>query len=162
MNFQEKPSRSLDEYCAIAVRRRWWLVGPLFVFWAMGFLASHFISPKYRSETVILVEQQRIPEQYVVPNVAIDLQGRLQSMSQQILSRTRLLAIIEAFHLYKKDQKQSDFDPLVERMRKDIKIHLVQAPGRPWELSAFKISYSAANPELAQQVTQKLSSLFIE
>jgi protein tyrosine kinase modulator len=125
-------------------------------------IAAWFLPPKYRSETVIIVEQQKIPEQYVVPNVAIDLQQRLQSMTQQILSRTRLLAIIEAFHLYKSGQKTLDPDPLVEQMRKDIKIDLVQAPGRPWELSAFKISYSAATPELAQQVTQKLSSLFIE
>jgi len=125
-------------------------------------LAAWVIAPKYRSETVIIVEQQRIPEQYVVPNVASDLQQRLQSMTQQILSRTRLLGIIDALHLYGKSQKQSDPDLLVQAMRKDIKIDLVQAPGRPWELSAFKISYSAGTPSLAQRVTQELSSLFIE
>jgi polysaccharide biosynthesis transport protein len=161
-NFQKTPARMLREYLLLACRRKWWLILPLFVTWALVMMAAWFVPPKYHSETVIIVEQQKIPEQYVVPNVAIDLQQRLQSMTQQILSRTRLLAIIDAFHLYKKDQKQSDPDPLVEQMRKDIKIDLVQAPGRPWELSAFKISYSAANPELAQQVTQKLSSLFIE
>ena len=130
--------------------------------WAVVMLATRFISSQYQSETVIIVEQQRIPEQYVLPNVAIDLQQRLQSMTQQILSRTRLLGIIDAFHLYRKNQKQTDPDLLVQRMRKDIKIDLVQAPGRPWELSAFKISYSASDPSLAQRVTQELSSLFIE
>jgi polysaccharide chain length determinant protein (PEP-CTERM system associated) len=161
-NFDNSPSRTLQDYLQIARRRKWWLVLPLFLAWALVMVAAWFIPPQYRSETVIIVEQQRIPEQYVVPNVAIDLQQRLQSMTQQILSRTRLLGIIDGFHLYKKDQKTSDADPLVERMRKDIKIDLVQAPGRPWELSAFKISYSAGSPQLAQQVTQKLSSLFIE
>lgn len=156
------PARTLQDYLQIARRRQWWLILPLFVIWALAMLGAWFISPKYRSETVIIVEQQKIPEQYVVPNVAIDLQQRLQSMTQQILSRTRLLAIINAFHLYKNGQNAVDPDPLVEQMRRDIKIDLVQAPGRPWELSAFKISYSAATPELAQQVTQKLSSLFIE
>ena len=160
--FQQAPARTLQEYLLIARRRRWLLVLPLFLAWALITLAAWFIPPKYRSETVIIVEQQRIPEQYVVPNVAVDLQQRLQSMTQQILSRTRLLGIIDSFHLYKKDKKQTDPDPLVERMRKDITIDLVQTPGRPWELSAFKISYSAVNPELAQQVTRELSSLFIE
>jgi len=156
------PARTLQDYVRIARRRRWWLILPLFFTWAIAMMAAWFIPPKYRSETVIIVEQQKIPEQYVVPNVSIDLQQRLQSMTQQILSRTRLLGIIDAFHLYKNGQKASDPDPLVEQMRNDIKIDLVQAPGRPWELSAFKISYSAPTPALAQEVTEKLSSLFIE
>lgn len=160
--FHNSPARTLEGFMQIARRRQWWLILPLFFTWAVVMMAAWFIPPKYRSETVIIVEQQKIPEQYVVPNVAIDLQQRLQSMTQQILSRTRLLGIINAFHLYRKGQSASDPDPLVEQMRNDIKIDLVQAPGRPWELSAFKISYSAATPELAQQVTEKLSSLFIE
>src|SRR5690242_8326093 len=128
-NFDTSKTRTLHDYLKIARHRRWWLILPLFLTWALVLTASWFIPPKYRSETVIIVEQQRIPEQYVVPNVAADLQQRLQSMTQQILSRTRLLAIIDAFHLYKRDQMTSDQDPIVERMRKDIKIELVQAPG---------------------------------
>jgi len=157
----EKPSLTLRDYLAIARRRQWSLILPLFLGWALVMSVAWFLPPRYRSETVIIVEQQKIPEQYVLPNVAVDLQQRLQSMTQQILSRTRLLGIIEAFHLYQKEEKLSDPDALVEQMRKDIKIDLVQAPGRPWELSAFKISYTAASAGLAQDVTKELSSLFI-
>src|SRR5437868_6860809 len=161
-NLQDISSRSLRDYVAIARRRRWWLMLPLFSGWALVVVTSWFIPPRYRSETVIIVEQQKIPEQYVVPNVAIDLQQRLQSMSQQILSRTRLLGIIENHHLYGSAQKKNDPDILVQQMRKDIKIDLVQSPGRPWELSAFKISYSAPDRDLAQQITKELSSFFID
>ena len=160
---EEKPIRSIQEYFAIALRRRWYLVLPMVLGWALVMLSTWFVSPKYRSETVIIVEQQKVPEQYVVSNVAVDLQQRLQSMSQQILSRTRLLGIIDSFQLYRRNiRKQPDPEVLVQQMRKDIKIDLVQAPGRPWELSAFKISYSAPTALLAQQVTKELSSLFIE
>lgn len=152
---------NLQDCLTIARRRRWWLILPLFIGWALVMSAAWFITPRYRSETVIIVEQQKVPEQYVVPNVANDLQQRLQSMTEQILSRTRLLGIINNFHLYSKDHKSTDEDSLVKRMRDDIKIDLVQAPGRPWELSAFKISYSAPTAVLAQQVTNELSSLFI-
>jgi len=158
----EKPSRTLREYLAIARRRQWWLIVPLFIGWSVVVMVTWSIPPKYRSETVIIVEQQKVPEQYVLPNVAADLQQRLQSMTQQILSRTRLLGIIDSFHLYQSAEKQSDPDVLVQQMRKDINIDMVQAPGRPWELSAFKISYSAGTASLAQQVTKNLSSLFIE
>src|SRR5438046_10666997 len=73
-----------------------------------------------------------------------------------------MIGIIENVHLYGGGDRRMSPDVLVQQMRRDIKIDLVQAPGRPWELSAFKISYSAPNPALAQQVTGKLSSLFIE
>ena len=159
---KEKPLRTLKDYIAIARRRLWWLVIPLVLGWAMVLSAAWFVPPRYRSETVIIVEQQKVPEQYVLPNVAADLQQRLQSMTQQILSRTRLLGVIDSMQLYGQNNKQRDPDVLVQQMRRDIKIDMVQAPGRPWELSAFKISYSAPNPALAQQVTNKLSSLFIE
>lgn len=161
-NFRERPALNLQDYLLIARRRRWWLVLPLFLTWALVMSAAWFITPKYRSETVIIVEQQKVPEQYVVANVANDLQQRLQSMTQQILSRTRLLGIINSFHLYSKNQKSGDPDSLVKTMRDDIKIDLVQAPGSPGELSAFKISYSASTASLAQQVTNELTSLFIE
>src|SRR5690349_1321927 len=129
---KEKPLRTLKDYIAIARRRLWWLVIPLVLGWAMVLSAAWFVPPRYRSETVIIVEQQKVPEQYVLPNVAADLQQRLQSMTQQILSRTRLFAIINSLHLYNTNQKSSDPDPLVEQMRRDITIDLVQAPGRPW------------------------------
>src|SRR5437868_10213755 len=136
-NLQDISSRSLRDYVAIARRRRWWLMLPLFSGWALVVVTSWFIPPRYRSETVIIVEQQKVPEQYVVPNVAVDLQQRLQSMTQQILSRTRLLGVINTFHLYSNKRNNSDADLAVEGMRRDVKIELVQAPGRPWELSAF-------------------------
>ena len=164
MDSSQQKLRTFKDYMAIARRRRWWLIAPLLLGWAMVMSAAWYLPPRYHSETVIIVEQQKVPEQYVLPNVAADLQQRLQSMTQQILSRTRLLGIIESFHLYSQNQNQKGADPdvLVQQMRNDIKIDLVQAPGRPWELSAFKISYSAPVPALAQQVTSKLSSLFIE
>jgi polysaccharide chain length determinant protein (PEP-CTERM system associated) len=110
---------------------------------------------------VILVEQQRVPEQYVVANVGEDLQQRLQSMTQQILSRTRLLRIIKDSNLASPDASGANLDAQVEKMRKDIQIELVQSPGRT-ELNAFKIAYLSRNPELAQKVVSQLSSLFID
>src|SRR5437763_5453924 len=124
--------------------------------------ATWSIPAMYRSETLIIVEQQKVPEHYVVPNVAADLQQRLQSMTKQILSRTRLQGIIQTVHLYTGEQGVADPESMVERMRQDIKIDLVPTPGRPGELTAFKISYSARTPMLAQQVTGELTSLFIE
>ncbi len=154
------PAKSLEDYWQIARARRWWILGPLFVCWVLVWGASWTIPATYRSETLILVERQKIPEDYVVPNVATNLQARLQSMTQQILSRTRLLRIIDEFKLYP-TERTADTDAIVDRMRRDIHIELVESKDRR-ELSAFRISYLAASPQLAQQVAGQLASLFIE
>jgi len=157
--------RSLEDYWAIALRRRWWILLPLFLVWATSWGVSWLMPSTYESDALILVEQQKVPDQYVVPNVTTNLQGRLQSMSQQILSRTRLQATIDRFHLYPEahglNALMKSGDP-VERMREDIKIDLVDSPSRPGELTAFKMHYSAVSPELARQVNSELTTLFID
>jgi succinoglycan biosynthesis transport protein ExoP len=157
-------SRSLDEYWTIARRRRWYILLPVFACWAIALGGSWLVPSAFQSEALILVEQQKVPEQYVVPNVTVNLQDRLQSMTQQILSRTRLQSTINRFHLYEARRWEAfaQAEDPVEQMRKDIIIELVQAPGRPGELTAFKIRYSSGTPQLAQQVNSELTSLFID
>src|ERR1700726_4288640 len=164
---EEKPSQgqNFERYVDALRRRRWWLILPTFVIWAGVWGFSWFVPAYYKSETLILVEQQKVPAQYVVPNVTSDLQDRLQSMTQQILSRTRLMRIIDQFQLYGDLKSHLTLDEMVDKMRKDIKIDLVQAPGpagRMADLTAFKITYSSTDPRLAQQVTGQLTSLFID
>jgi len=142
-------------------RRRWWLAVPAFGVWTVVWAVTWFLPAVYRSETVILVEQQKVPETYVVPNVSADLQDRLQNMTQQILSRTRLLNIMQDFNLYPKLRARVTGDEMVERMRKDIQVELVQAVNRSGNLSAFKVAYLSNDPILAQKVTSQLTSLFI-
>ena len=153
---------SWQEYWQIVRRRRWWLVLPVIVCWSAVWTVTLFLPAVYRSESLILVEQQKVPEHYVVPNVAADLQERLQSMTQQILSRTRLRHIIDDLRLYASDRSRFGPDELVDRMRKDIKIELVETPNRPEELTAFRIYYSGSDPRLTQQVTSALSAFFID
>jgi succinoglycan biosynthesis transport protein ExoP len=152
---------SWEEYWAIAVRRRWWLLLPLFLAWAAVWGTSWFLPQTYQSESLILVEQQKVPDQYVVPNVTSDLQQRLQSLTEQILSRTRLQDTIDRLHLYSQSSGKLESGDPVEQMRNDIKIELVSAPDHPGEYTAFKMRYSAKSPELAQRVNGELSSLFI-
>ncbi len=152
---------ALSDYWIRIRRSRWTIAVCLLMGWAMGTSAGWFVPAKYRSETVILIEQQKVPEHYVEANVPADLQQRLQSMSQQILSRTRLLKLIDEFQLYRTNGSHVDPDSAVERMRKDISVELIKTEGRRDELSSFKVSYSAPTAALARQVTGELTSFFI-
>ncbi len=149
----------LQYYLGLVRRRHLHFLIPLFISWAVVWGASWGLPPRYRSSTLILVEQPAMPKDYVTPNVSNDLQERLQSITQQILSRTRLLHIIDKFNLYSTPHAQQSLDDKVERMRKDIKIELVRDSRD--QINAFNVYYSAYEPTLAQQVTGELTNLFI-
>src|SRR5438132_235964 len=146
-------------HLAILRRRRWLILLPFFAGWLAVWMVSWWLPSIYRSGTLILVEQPTVPQQFVVPNIAGDLQERLQNITQQILSRTRLLHIIEGLNLYAKERQRRTPDEIVERMRKDIEIELVRDKNN--QLTAFNIYYSSRDPQVAQRVTSELSNLFI-
>jgi polysaccharide biosynthesis transport protein len=157
---QESAKPDFARYIDLMRRRHIQFLIPLFVGWVIVWGASWILPAKYTSSTLILVEQPTMPVKYVAPNVNENLQDRLQSVTQQILSRTRLLTIIDKLHLYAAPGTTIAPDDKVEMMRKDISIDLVRDI-RNNEINSFKISYSALNPRVAQQVTSELSALFI-
>jgi succinoglycan biosynthesis transport protein ExoP len=160
---EEQGSQPIDVgyFLDIVRRRHVHFLIPLFLGWLAVWGSSWFLQPRYKSGTLILVEEPSMPKNYVVPNVNDDLQGRLQSISQQILSRTRLLVIINSMDLYGgKAGGGLSPDDKVDRMRKDIDIEVVK--DRDGAIGAFKITYLAPDPYTAQRVTGKLTSLFID
>jgi succinoglycan biosynthesis transport protein ExoP len=152
-------THDLARYVGIVRRRHMQFLIPLLAGWLIVWGASWILPSRYRSGTLILVEQPTMPKDYVTPNVNDDLQDRLRSITQQILSRTRLLHIIDQQHLYADANGRLTPDEEVERMRKDIDIELVRdGEGR---VSAFNVFYLSHDPHTAQQVTSELTNLFI-
>jgi polysaccharide biosynthesis transport protein len=160
--FEDKPKKSINwnSYRALIRRRSWQFLIPFFLGWTLVWGASWILPSVYRSGTLILVEQPTVPQQIVPPNVNGTFQDRLQSITQQILSRTRLLHIIESTKLYPEYRGRVTPESVVDKMRKDIEIELVRSPGSD-QLTAFNIYYSSSNPTVAQQVTSELTNLFI-
>ncbi len=95
------------------------------------------LSTTYESEALISAEQQKVSDNYVTENVNVNLQNRLQSTTQQVLSRASLQTIIDRFKLYATPPRLSGFfkpkDP-IDQMRSDIKIELVGTPGYRYSL----------------------------
>jgi polysaccharide chain length determinant protein (PEP-CTERM system associated) len=151
------PGKEFTPLDALAiVRRRWRELGVPLVVIATAAAAAAMILPKrYRSETVILVIPQRVPESYVRSTVTARIEDRLQSISQQILSRTRLERVINDFDLYKEERKTRLMEDIVAQMRRDIGIEVVKG-------DAFRVTYEGSQPRTVQRVTDRLASLFIE
>src|SRR5215213_2390708 len=109
----------------------------------------------YRSETLILVVPQRVPESYVKATVTAKIEDRLLSITHQILSRTRLERIIQDFDLYAPARRTGVMETIVEDMRRDITVKVVKG-------DAFRVAYVGDDPRTVMQVTARLASLFIE
>lgn len=124
-----------------------------------GVGVSYILPPKYLSQTLVLIEQQKVPEDYVKPVVNEDLNSRLASMREQILSRSQIQPIIERFNLFPDDK--SDMDERVDRTRKAIGINPIPASEGSHGMPGFYITFEARDPHIAQQVCGEITSLFV-
>ncbi len=160
----ESGTRKRGLSMAYAWRLRWYALAPMFLFGIASFFLVEFWPALYSSEAFILVEGQKVPEQYVTPNVVTTLQTRLDSMTQRLLSRTRLQRLIEEFNLYQKERSRMLMDDVIDNMRKNVSVEVVQTKGRGagGEVTGFRITYSSADPKMAQRITNEITSLFIE
>jgi polysaccharide chain length determinant protein (PEP-CTERM system associated) len=161
------PNRSFNihYYVDIFLRRIWYFVIPLTLVFA-GFVVYAFMCPKqYRASTLILVTPQKVPEAFVKTTITSSIEDRLQSIAQEILSRTRLEQIINEFKLYPKEAKSLTKEELVELMRKNINVEIKGSASKSRNNSNeghFTISYVGEIPEVVTLVTNRLASLFIE
>ena len=115
---------TIYEYMEILRRRVWYIIIPFIVI-ATGASSYAFFAPRlYKASTLVLVSPQRVPEAYIMSTVSSKVEERLQSIAQEVLSRTRLEQIISDFKLYQKEQQQHSREEVVDLMRKDIKIEL--------------------------------------
>lgn len=157
----ESGSLHLDIRGAV-VRRRWWILGSMFAAGLAGFALAAVFPYKYRSEVTVLVDQQKVPEQYVTANVISNARGRIDRIAEQILSRPRLRHLIDEFNLYPKQRRSMAMDDVVEIMRKQIAVEMIKDATRPDDLTAFRISYTGSDPDQAQRVAAELTTEFID
>jgi len=146
----------------IVRRRRVLAVLPfLFVLTAAVSLAV-FLPSLWTSRALVLVNRQAIPERYVTPTVQADIEARLLTLSQDILTPQRLTQIAQQYGLYRGARSVDD---LVDRMRKDIRIELVDDRDRRTRETRsflFTVSYTASNPAVAAHVANTIASLYSE
>jgi protein tyrosine kinase modulator len=145
-------------------RRRWLATVVLTVALAGSLSFVWSLPPLYRSTATVLVDRKEVAQNFVTSAVTGELETRLETITQEILSRGRLQQLVKRFDLYPALGKRGSPEDAVEQMRKDIQRE-VQATeptgGRPATI-AFKLSYRGRKPETVAQVTNALASLYVE
>jgi polysaccharide chain length determinant protein (PEP-CTERM system associated) len=147
------------------LRRYWWIL-PITVVGCgtIAMILAMVLPKKYTSQTLILVQQPTVPSDIVKPIVTEDLNHRLASMQEQILSRTRLEPIIEKLGLYPGLRRKTHIEDLVERLRTSIVVTpLVSMPGtQNQSLPGFYVNVTFNDPLVGQQICTEITSMFME
>jgi polysaccharide chain length determinant protein (PEP-CTERM system associated) len=150
-----------DDIVHSIVSRRWLILLPFAVGLAAAPLLAQFAPEKYRSETLIMVVPQRVPDAYVKPTVTQTIEDRLPSISEQILSRSRLESIITDMNLYRDLRRTQVMEDVVQRMREDVTVTLA-GDRRRENADSFRVAYVSNGADTARKVTERLASLYIE
>jgi len=166
--------KNLINYLNIVWRSKWLVIIPAALFTVLAALLAWKMPSYYKSETLILVEKQQIPESYVTPTDRTPFSQRLNTISQQILSRQNIEKITNDFQLYRTQDTANPVmalinrfrevpppskEEVIERMTKDVQISVI---GDRRAGDAFSVSYIGTNPEVTMHVTNTLASLFID
>ena len=110
-------SFNIHDYIEILLRRIWYIVIPFVIVLAGACIYAFTSHKEYRASTLILVTPQKVPEAFVRPTVTSKIEDRLQSISQEIMSRTRLERVIQEFNLYSDLRNKAPMAVVVETMR---------------------------------------------
>jgi len=162
---------TMDDYAAMLRRRAKIILIPALLAPLAGFLISYAFAAKYTSQSLILVEGQKVPETMVQPVVSEDLTARIATLQQQVLSQSRLQPVLEKLYPNRSGGEIAD---MIDSIRLNMSVTPVLTPlaeigmgGRPPKpgqspVPGFNISYTASSPREAQQICNELTTLFID
>jgi polysaccharide biosynthesis transport protein len=147
------------EYLQVIRRDKWWVYLMTVGMTLIAFVGLALLPNKYKATTTVEVDPQKVPEQFVPELVRVSPLDRLQTMSQEVLSETRLQNVIDQWDLYAPLRQTSTREAVIEQMRNDIEIEVKQSGGG---LAVFSITYQGKDPDIVAKVANQLASDFID
>jgi polysaccharide chain length determinant protein (PEP-CTERM system associated) len=154
----------------IVLRRRWWIIVPFCLSMIVGICLAIMLPRIYSAKTIILIQPQKVPTNYVQSVVSMDIDSRLNILKQQILSRSNLEKIIQDFNLFSEPKYENMFvEDKINELRNKISIELIFPDEKrdsrrfqPRDQDAFSISFKGKDPEKVLRITNSLTSYVID
>jgi polysaccharide chain length determinant protein (PEP-CTERM system associated) len=156
---------TFDSVLKLLRRKRWWLIVPTFAGVLGGLLYSRSQPSLYRSDAVIQVVPQRVPESYVSSTVTERVEDRLRALAQQVLSRTQLEKLIVDFNLFPGERQRMPLEDVIVKMAERVRIEPLttgQSSRRDTQSEAFRVSFDYEDPIVAQKVVEQLARYFVD
>ena len=165
---ESEPVQSLHDYLAMFHRRRTLIVLAGGVLLGLSLAAAFLWPPIYKSMATILIEEQEIPSELVHSTITSYADQRIETIKQQVMSRTTLWKVVEQYNLYSELRRTNPAEEVVKRFTKDIAVEVISADvvdkrtQHPTKATiAFTVAYQSNSPETAQKVANELTSLFL-
>lgn len=164
MNGDMSQGSAFELAWALWERRKWLSIVVFAVAFSAIVSVVLFLPDMYKSTATVLVERAHVPESVMRPAAGAEVETRLHTISEQILSRARLQNLIRLFNLYPDLRKKSPLEEVVERMRRDIRLELKGAErlGGPSATVAFAMTYQGREPKTVSLVANTLASFYVE
>jgi polysaccharide chain length determinant protein (PEP-CTERM system associated) len=156
-----------EDIIEIFLRRRWWIIIPFCLSMIVGIGLAFMLPKMYKAETLVLIEPQKVPTDYVQSVVTTDTDSRLEAISRQILSRSNLERIMRDFNLYTGPEYDTMYmEDKVADLKERISVELIrrEIPGYRGITNAyaFMITFEGKEPEKVMKVTNALASYYID
>jgi len=168
MEQEEQQGKTLAEYFDVINRRKNVLIISFLSISFLGFVLAMKLPPVYRSSATILIEDQQIPQSMVATTITDFADKRIQLIKQRVMTRDRILSIIQKHKIYLDKRNKLVPSELVASFQEDAEINMISANvrgprgGRGGQATiAFAIAFNDKNPVLAQGVANELVSLFL-
>ncbi|MGO9864393.1 MAG: GumC family protein [Terriglobales bacterium] len=168
---------TMEDYLAMLRRRLKVILIPALIAPIAGFLVSHAFSPQYTSQATILVESQKVPDSYVPPVITADFTQRVQSLSQQVVSPSRLRPVIKSLGLVPPDGEDKLMADIAANMQLQPVITSMSAGGatvgppgskkpkpsaNQEPVPGFTVNYTDSKADRAQKICNAMTSLIVD
>lgn len=132
-------------------RQRFALVAFALVGASLAYGYALFVPDRYTAETLVLVEDAELPRDYVQSASTVSLRARLDTLKEQVLSRTRLEALVRQYELA---SPGGSLELAVSKVRRRIGIEVIGTDG-------FRLTYTDEDPRMAARLANALAGFFI-
>jgi polysaccharide chain length determinant protein (PEP-CTERM system associated) len=160
---------TMRDYAAMLRRRAWIILIPALLAPIAGYLVSYAFPAKYTSQSVVLIEGQKVPESMVQPVVSTELTARVTTLQQQILAESKLRPLVQRVFPGK---SPSDVGAMIDTIRANMSVEPVPsdllgigtAKKRPnvSPFPGFYVKYTAPNAREAQLICNELTTLLVD
>lgn len=165
----EEEVKGLRDYLEIFWRRKYWILIPAIILMVVTAVVTYSLPATYKSEGLILIESQEIPQDLIRTTVTSYADQRIEVIKQRLMTTTRVMQIVNKYNLYSEErQKTPSTAPIVALFKGNVSVDIVQAnvtdpvSGRAKRASiAFKVSFMDKSPQVAQQVANELVTEFL-
>ncbi len=152
--------RGAGEIAGMLRRQKWLIIFPMITMSvAIGYVVYKLPSI-YESTSLLTVKPPTISSNLVQSLSSEDLSQRLQTINQEVLSRSSLEPLVQKYDLYKSERNSGvPMELIVDKMYKNIKVELEESGNE--KVAAFRIRYRDRDPQATRNVTAELASKYV-